>query len=53
MQVKLLRVLQDKKITRIGGTSNIELHVKIIAASNENLWELVQRGQFRADLFYR
>jgi len=53
MQVKLLRVLQDKKITRIGGTNSIELHVKIIAASNENLWELVQRGEFRADLFYR
>ncbi len=53
MQVKLLRVLQDKKITRIGGTNNIELHVKIIAASNEDLWELVQKGQFRADLFYR
>lgn len=53
MQVKLLRVLQDKKISRIGGTSSIELHVKIIAASNGNLWELVQRGQFRADLFYR
>lgn len=53
MQVKLLRVLQDKKITRIGGTSNIELRVKVIAASNENLWDLVQRGLFRADLFYR
>lgn len=53
MQVKLLRVLQDKKVTRIGGSSNIELHVKIIAATNEDLLELVQNGRFRADLYYR
>lgn len=53
MQVKLLRVLQDKTIVRIGGTSNISLNVKFIAASNANLSELVAQGLFRADLFYR
>ena len=53
MQVKLLRVLQEKTICRVGGTTNIELHLKIIAATNENLMDLVSRGRFRADLFYR
>lgn len=53
MQVKLLRVLQEKKICRVGGSHNVQLHIKIIAASNEDLWELVQKGGFRADLFYR
>ncbi len=53
VQAKLLRVLQDKKITRIGGTVPIALNLKIIAASNENLWELVSQGLFRTDVFYR
>jgi transcriptional regulator with PAS, ATPase and Fis domain len=53
IQVKLLRVLQDKRVNRIGGASNILLHIKIIAASNVNLWELAQKGLFRLDLFYR
>lgn len=53
MQVKLLRVLQNKTIVRIGGTSTISLNVKIIVASNANLSELVAQGHFRADLFYR
>ncbi len=53
MQVKLLRVLQDKTIVRIGGSSSISLNEKIIVASNANLSELVAQGLFRADLFYR
>ena len=53
MQVKFLRVLQEKSICRIGGSNNVQLHIKVIAASNEDLWELVQKGGFRADLFYR
>lgn len=53
MQVKILRVLQEKTICRIGGSNNVQLHIKVIAASNENLWDLVQKGEFRADLFYR
>ena len=53
MQVKLLSVLQEKSICRVGGTEKKQLHLKIIAASNENLADLVQRGLFRADLYYR
>lgn len=53
MQVKLLRVLQEKSICRVGGTSNIELHLKVIASTSENLMDLVSNGRFRADLFYR
>lgn len=52
-QVKLLRVLQEKKIQRIGGTEEIPVDVRIIAATNKNLEELVSRGDFREDLFYR
>ena len=53
MQAKLLRVLQTKMITRVGGTENIMLNVKIVAASNVYLSDLVEKGLFRADLFYR
>ena len=53
MQVKLLNVLQEKSICRVGGTEKKQLHLKIIAASNENLTDLVQKGLFRADLYYR
>ena len=53
MQVKLLRVIQEKNICRIGGNSSINLNLNIIAASNENLWDMVEKGLFRADLYYR
>ncbi len=53
MQVKLLRVLQDKKIRRVGGTEEIEVDVRIIAATNQNLEKLVQTKKFREDLYYR
>ena len=52
-QVKLLRVLQDKKVQRLGGTEEIEVDVRIIAATNKNLEKLVKEGKFREDLFYR
>ena len=53
MQVKLLRVLQEKAVTRIGGISSISLNLKIIAASNVDLNQLVSQNLFRADLYYR
>jgi transcriptional regulator of acetoin/glycerol metabolism len=53
MQVALLRVLEEKKISKIGSTEEIEVDVRIIAASNKNLWKLCQEGTFRYDLYYR
>ena len=53
MQVKLLRVIQDKKILRVGGTKPIDLDIRIIAASNKDLREAICEGSFRNDLFYR
>lgn len=53
LQVKLLRVLQERSIRRIGGNRNIPLDVRFIFATNRNLTEAVQAGRFRADLFYR
>lgn len=53
LQVKLLRVLQEREIERIGGKSTIKVDVRIIAATNRNLYEEVQAGRFRSDLFYR
>ena len=52
-QVKLLRVLQDGELQRVGGTTTIKVNVRIIAATNRNLEELVQKGSFRQDLYYR
>ncbi len=53
MQVKLLRVLQEKEVERVGGNSVIRLNVRIIASTNRNLEEMVEKGEFRQDLYYR
>ncbi|MDD3168895.1 MAG: sigma 54-interacting transcriptional regulator [Eubacteriales bacterium] len=53
LQTKLLRVLQDKKIMRIGGNHYIELDIRVIAATNKELEEEIRRGNFRDDLYYR
>ena len=53
MQSKLLRVLQDGIVTRLGGEKNIETDVRIIAATNKNLREAIENEEFRRDLFYR
>lgn len=53
MQVKLLRVLQEREIERIGGTKTIKLDVRVITATNKDLEVLAASGQFRQDLYYR
>lgn len=53
LQVKLLRVIQEKEITRLGGTQSIAVDVRLITATNRNLEEMVKEGRFRQDLFYR
>lgn len=53
MQVKLLRVIQDKKLMRVGGTSDIDVDVRFIAASNRNVVQALKDGEFREDLYYR
>ena len=53
MQVKLLRVLQENEVYRIGGTTPKRVNVRVIAATNRNLEKMVEEGTFRSDLFYR
>ena len=53
MQSKLLRVLQEKELERVGGTKTIKLDVRVIAATNQNLEEMVEKNEFRSDLYYR
>ena len=53
LQAKLLRALQDRKVRRIGDRNEISLNVRIIAATNRNLEEMLKRGDFREDLYYR
>ena len=53
MQVKLLRVLQEKRFTPVGSNREAEVNVRIVAATNRNLEEMIKKGEFREDLFYR
>jgi transcriptional regulator with GAF, ATPase, and Fis domain len=53
LQPKLLRVLQEREIHRIGGVEAVQLDVRVIAATNVDLWKRVEQGRFREDLFYR
>lgn len=53
LQVKLLRVLQEREFERVGGTRTMKVDIRLIAASNKNLEEAIEQGTFRQDLFYR
>ena len=53
VQVKLLRVLQERKFRRLGGTDEVEADIRIVAATNRDLGKMVAEGRFREDLFYR
>jgi DNA-binding NtrC family response regulator len=53
LQAKLLRVLQEKEIERLGDTNSIKVNVRLIAATNKNLKKLIDQGKFREDLYYR
>lgn len=53
LQVKLLRVIQEREITPVGGIKPIPINVRIVSATNKNLMELVREGKFREDLYYR
>jgi formate hydrogenlyase transcriptional activator len=53
LQPKLLRVLQEREYERLGGSRTVQVDVRVIAATNQNLWRMVQENKFRADLYYR
>jgi len=53
LQSELLRVLEEKSFKRVGGVDNIKVNLRVIASTNRNLWEMVGKGEFRRDLFYR
>jgi DNA-binding NtrC family response regulator len=53
MQIKLLRVLQERQLERVGGTEPIEIDVRVIAATHQDMEKLVREGKFREDLYYR
>ncbi|MBU1643232.1 sigma 54-interacting transcriptional regulator, partial [bacterium] len=53
LQVKLLRILQEQEFERVGGTKTVKTNVRLVAATNRNLEDMVKKGEFREDLFYR
>ncbi|MBU5486509.1 sigma 54-interacting transcriptional regulator [Clostridium sp. MSJ-11] len=53
LQTKLLRVLQERRITRIGSNKSIDIDARVLAATNKNLLEMIEEGKFREDLYYR
>ena len=53
LQVKLLRILQEQEFERVGGNKTVKVNVRLVAATNRNLEEMVKNGEFREDLFYR
>jgi DNA-binding NtrC family response regulator len=53
LQAKLLRVLQEQEVERVGATKPVKLHVRVVSATNADLEDMVKRGEFREDLFYR
>ena len=53
MQAKILRALEERSFRRVGSTTSIQVDVQVVAASNKNIPELIERGEFREDLFYR
>jgi len=52
-QSKLLRVLQEQEFERVGASNTLKVDIRVIAATNRDLWEMVQKGSFRIDLYYR
>ena len=53
LQAKMLRVLEDQMVRRLGGTSDIQVDLRVITATNRDLWQAIQQGRFRLDLYYR
>src|SRR6185295_15374289 len=53
LQAKMLRVLEDQLVRRLGGTSDIAVDVRVITATHRDLWQAIQHGRFRLDLYYR
>ena len=52
-QSKLLRVLQEQEFERVGGSTTLKVNIRVLAATNRDLWQMVQKGSFRIDLYYR